>query len=55
MLPSEIEQLYNDKPEQYSEKQFQLFDSFKSALNNGTIRAAVPDIVSASGWARLMT
>jgi len=50
MLPSEIEQLYNDRPEQYSEKQFQLFDAFKSALNEGTIRAAVPDIASASGW-----
>jgi 2,3,4,5-tetrahydropyridine-2,6-dicarboxylate N-succinyltransferase len=50
MLPSEIEQLYNEKPEQYSEKQFQLFDAFKSALNRGSIRAAVPDIASASGW-----
>jgi 2,3,4,5-tetrahydropyridine-2,6-dicarboxylate N-succinyltransferase len=50
MLPSEIEQLYNDKPERYSDQQFQLFDAFKSALNEGTIRAAVPDIASASGW-----
>jgi 2,3,4,5-tetrahydropyridine-2,6-dicarboxylate N-succinyltransferase len=50
MLPSEIEQLYNEKPEHYSEKQFQLFGAFKSALNEGTIRAAVPDIASASGW-----
>src|ERR1700677_3888262 len=50
MLPSEIEQLYNEKPETYSEKQFQLFDAFKSALNEGTVRAAVPDIASASGW-----
>jgi 2,3,4,5-tetrahydropyridine-2-carboxylate N-succinyltransferase len=50
MLPSEIEQLYNDRPEQYTEKHFQLFDAFKSALNQGIIRAAAPDIASESGW-----
>ena len=48
--PSEIEQLFDNKPERYTESHFEIFSRFKSALNEGAIRAAEPDSSSATGW-----
>jgi 2,3,4,5-tetrahydropyridine-2-carboxylate N-succinyltransferase len=49
-LQSEIEALFDARPEAYTEADFRLFHEFKSALNSGAIRAAEPDPGSASGW-----
>jgi 2,3,4,5-tetrahydropyridine-2-carboxylate N-succinyltransferase len=49
-LQSEIEALFDARPETYTEADFRLFHEFKSALNSGAIRAAEPDPGSASGW-----
>ena len=45
-----IEQLFDNKPEQYEPEHFALFTRFKQALNAGEIRAAEPDASQASGW-----
>jgi 2,3,4,5-tetrahydropyridine-2,6-dicarboxylate N-succinyltransferase len=50
MLPSQIERLFEEPPEQYTEEHFQLFGEFKRALNRGEIRAAEPDPAAKSGW-----
>jgi 2,3,4,5-tetrahydropyridine-2-carboxylate N-succinyltransferase len=50
MLQTEIEQLYELRPESYSEEHFRLFQAFKDALNTGAIRAAEPDPSAPSGW-----
>jgi 2,3,4,5-tetrahydropyridine-2-carboxylate N-succinyltransferase len=49
-LQQEIEQLFDNKPEQYTAEHFALFTRFRAALNNGGIRAAEPDATAASGW-----
>jgi 2,3,4,5-tetrahydropyridine-2-carboxylate N-succinyltransferase len=50
MLPTEIEKLFDAKPETYTEEHFRLFQSFKDALNSGSARAAEPDPSANSGW-----
>jgi 2,3,4,5-tetrahydropyridine-2,6-dicarboxylate N-succinyltransferase len=47
---SAIEDLFDNKPEQYTPEHFALFARFKQALNAGKIRAAEPDAAQASGW-----
>jgi len=50
MLPTEIEALFDARPERYTEDDFRLFQRFKDALNSGQARAAEPDPAAASGW-----
>jgi len=50
MLPSEIEQLFDSPPPQYSEDHRRSFEAFKAALNSGEVRAAEPDAGSKTGW-----
>jgi len=50
MLQAEIERLFAESPERYSEEHFRLFQQFKEALNEGRVRAAEPDPASPSGW-----
>lgn len=45
-----IEQIFDNKPEQYTPDHFALFARFKAELNAGTIRAAEPDATQLSGW-----
>jgi len=49
-LQAEIERLFDEKPEAYTEEHFRLFYEFKDALNQGRIRAAEPDPAAPSGW-----
>jgi len=49
-LQAAIENLFDNKPEQYTPEHFALFARFKAALNKGQIRAAEPDSAEASGW-----
>jgi 2,3,4,5-tetrahydropyridine-2-carboxylate N-succinyltransferase len=50
MLQTDIERLFDEKPDTYTEEQFRLFAAFKAALNSGEARAAEPDITAKSGW-----
>jgi 2,3,4,5-tetrahydropyridine-2,6-dicarboxylate N-succinyltransferase len=50
MLPSEIEQLFDSPPPQYTEDHRRTFEAFKAALNRGEVRAAEPDAASKTGW-----
>ncbi|MEN6536868.1 MAG: 2,3,4,5-tetrahydropyridine-2,6-dicarboxylate N-succinyltransferase [Bryobacteraceae bacterium] len=50
MLATEIEVLFDSKPETYTEEHFRLFQRFKDALNAGEARAAEPDSSRRSGW-----
>ena len=50
MLPSQIERLFDEAPEQYEEEHRWLFRDFKAGLNRGEIRAAEPDVATKSGW-----
>jgi 2,3,4,5-tetrahydropyridine-2,6-dicarboxylate N-succinyltransferase len=50
MLPSEIEQLFDSPPAQYTEEHRRLFEAFKAALNRGEVRAVEPDAASKTGW-----
>jgi 2,3,4,5-tetrahydropyridine-2-carboxylate N-succinyltransferase len=50
MLPSEIEQLFDSPPPQYTEEHRSTFEAFKNALNRGEVRAAEPDVSSKTGW-----
>lgn len=50
MLPSEIEQLFDFPPAQYTEDHRRTFEAFKAALNRGKVRAAEPDTASKTGW-----
>jgi len=50
MLRAEIERLFEEQPEWYSESDHELFQRFKNALNSGEIRSAEPDGTSKSGW-----
>jgi len=49
-LQAEIEKLFDEKPQTYTEDHFRLFAEFKAALNAGAIRAAEPDTASRIGW-----
>jgi 2,3,4,5-tetrahydropyridine-2-carboxylate N-succinyltransferase len=46
----QIEALFDERPAVYGEKHFELFASFKNAVNAGTVRAAEPDPSARSGW-----
>lgn len=49
-MQTEIEQLFDKKPGNYTEQDFELFARFKDALNKGTVRSAEPDASTRSGW-----
>jgi 2,3,4,5-tetrahydropyridine-2-carboxylate N-succinyltransferase len=49
-MQAEIEQLFDSKPDSYTEAHFELFRRFKAKLNSGEIRAAEPDPNAKSGW-----
>jgi 2,3,4,5-tetrahydropyridine-2-carboxylate N-succinyltransferase len=49
-LQVEIERLYDNKPAVYEDEHFQLFAEFKTALNQGHVRAAEPDPSTSTGW-----
>lgn len=49
-MQTEIEALFEKKPGNYTEHDFELFARFKAALNKGAIRSAEPDPSSPSGW-----
>jgi len=49
-LQIEIERLFDEKPAEYTDAHYHLFDAFKQALNEGRIRAAEPDAASPTGW-----
>jgi len=49
-LRAKIEQLYDEKSAQYGPDHHRLFDEFKTALNEGRVRAAEPSEESATGW-----
>ncbi|MGH9686655.1 MAG: 2,3,4,5-tetrahydropyridine-2,6-dicarboxylate N-succinyltransferase [Candidatus Acidiferrales bacterium] len=50
MLRAEIERIFDENPERYSESDRELFQHFKNALNSGEIRAAEPDASVKAGW-----
>jgi 2,3,4,5-tetrahydropyridine-2-carboxylate N-succinyltransferase len=50
MLTNDIESLFDNKPETYTEEHFRLFQEFKQALNEGKARAAEPDSATRTGW-----
>jgi 2,3,4,5-tetrahydropyridine-2-carboxylate N-succinyltransferase len=50
MLRADIERLFEENPERYSESDHEFFQRFKNALNSGEIRAAEPDGSSKTGW-----
>jgi len=50
MLRTDIEALFDNKPDTYNEDHFRLFSEFKEALNTGAIRSAEPDASSSTGW-----
>lgn len=50
MLNQRIEEIFDNKPAEYTEEHFHLFYEFKAALNSGSIRAAEPDTKSQTGW-----
>ena len=49
-LASQIEQLFDHPPEEYSEEHRRIFQQFKDALNSGEVRAAEPDLRARTGW-----
>ncbi|MCX6624393.1 MAG: 2,3,4,5-tetrahydropyridine-2,6-dicarboxylate N-succinyltransferase [Acidobacteria bacterium] len=49
-MQAQIEQLFDANPASYRDADFDLFNRFKEALNQGEIRAAEPDSSSATGW-----
>src|SRR5271166_4440492 len=49
-MQAEIEKLFDEKPQTYTDHHFDLFQRFKQALNSGTIRAAEPDPSQKTGW-----
>ncbi len=49
-MQSEIEQLFDEKPQAYTDEHFRLFERFKHALNAGAIRSAEPDPSAKTGW-----
>ena len=49
-MQAEIERLFDANPATYSGADFQLFADFKTALNEGRVRAAEPCPSERSGW-----
>jgi len=49
-MQAEIERLCEEKPAQYSAADFQLFEEFREALNQGAVRAAGRCAGTATGW-----
>ncbi len=49
-MQANIEHVFDNKPDKYTEEHFALFREFKSKLNAGEIRAAEPDSASLTGW-----
>jgi 2,3,4,5-tetrahydropyridine-2,6-dicarboxylate N-succinyltransferase len=49
-MQAEIERLFDSKPATYSDSDFRLFDEFKTALNEGRVRAAEPCPEAPTGW-----
>src|SRR5580700_6244566 len=49
-MQAEIEKLFDEKPQTYTDHHFHLFERFKQALNAGQIRAAEPDNSTNTGW-----
>jgi 2,3,4,5-tetrahydropyridine-2-carboxylate N-succinyltransferase len=49
-MRAEIESLFDNKLEAYTDDHFDLFQRFKLALNRGEIRAAEPDSSTRTGW-----
>ena len=49
-MQAEIEKLFEEKPQTYTDEHFRLFQRFKQALNEGRIRAAQPDASTKTGW-----
>jgi 2,3,4,5-tetrahydropyridine-2-carboxylate N-succinyltransferase len=49
-LQSAIEELYVRETKEFGEEYLRAFDEFKTALNEGRVRAAEPDASSPSGW-----
>ena len=49
-MKAEIERLFDERPETYTQEHFLLFEKFRAALNSGAIRAATPDSSTRTGW-----
>jgi 2,3,4,5-tetrahydropyridine-2-carboxylate N-succinyltransferase len=49
-MQAEIENLFDHKPDSYTEEHFRIFDEFKRGLNEGRFRAAEPDPAAKTGW-----
>jgi len=49
-MQSEIEKLFEEKPQTYTDEHFRLFQKFLQALNAGEIRAAQRDSTAKTGW-----
>jgi 2,3,4,5-tetrahydropyridine-2,6-dicarboxylate N-succinyltransferase len=49
-MQSEIEKLFDEKPQTYTDEHFRLFQRFQQALNSGQIRSAQPDAAAKTGW-----
>jgi 2,3,4,5-tetrahydropyridine-2,6-dicarboxylate N-succinyltransferase len=49
-LQTKIEELYARETKEFGDEYFLAFEEFKSALNEGRVRAAEPDASSPSGW-----
>src|SRR5580692_5548944 len=49
-LQTKIEELYARETKEFGNEYFLIFEEFKTALNEGHVRAAEPDASSASGW-----
>ena len=49
-MRSEIEKLFDEKPQTYTHEHFGIFQQFQQALNRGAIRAAEPDAEAKTGW-----
>ena len=49
-MQAEIESLFDQKPAFYEDQHFCLFADFKTALNEGRVRAAEPDPATRTGW-----
>jgi 2,3,4,5-tetrahydropyridine-2,6-dicarboxylate N-succinyltransferase len=49
-MRAEIEKLFDEKPQEYSNEHFDLFHRFKQSLNSGAVRAAEPDPSTKTGW-----
>ena len=49
-MQTEIEKLFDERPQAYTVEHFRIFQDFKQALNEGKIRAAEPDALTKTGW-----